>query len=97
MQMQGKKMPCYCGHDCARCMTYRASIENNDELRKQSQKFYKEEFGKDILLEQIRCMGGRTDGVFHLCINACSECPGYPCPPLADYINKYVNKCNQVD
>lgn len=108
--MEHKKLPCYCGHDCARCVTYRATVENNDELRRQSQKFYKEKFDKDIPIEQIHCTGGRTKGIFNLCkgcpwmkcckerkINTCSECPEYPCPPLADYIVKYVNKCNLVD
>jgi len=108
--MKNKNMLCYCGHDCARCVTYRATIENNDELRRQSQKFYCEEYGREIPLEQINCTGGRTDGIFHLCkecpwmkccrervIDACSECPEYPCPPLAEYIGKYVNKCNQIE
>ncbi len=104
------KMLCYCGHDCTRCVTYRATVENNDELRRQSQKFYKVEFGKDIPLEQIHRMGGRTDDVFYLCkgcpwmkcckergIEVCSECPEYPCPPLAEYIERYVSKCNQME
>ncbi|HPF56669.1 MAG TPA: DUF3795 domain-containing protein, partial [Clostridiales bacterium] len=104
------KMTCCCGHDCARCVTYRATVENNDELRKQAQKFYHEEFGKDIPLEKIRCKGGRSDEMFFMCgdcpwvkccrergLDTCSQCADYPCPPLADYIEKYVNKCNQID
>ncbi|MBQ8288668.1 MAG: hypothetical protein IJX76_07870 [Clostridia bacterium] len=27
---------------------------------------------------------------------ACADCGEYPCKPLAEYLNKYVNKCNQI-
>ena len=107
--MANAKIICYCGHDCARCITYRAAIENNDDLRRKSQKFYRDVFKKDIPLGQIRCAGGRTNGIFHLCkecpwmvccqsaeLTPCSECPEYNCPPLAVYIAKYVNQCNQL-
>lgn len=38
-------MPCYCGHDCAKCVTYIGMKNNDDYLREQSEKFY-----NDILL-----------------------------------------------
>ncbi len=44
--MANAKIICYCGHDCARCITYRAAIENNDDLRRKSQKFYRDVFKK---------------------------------------------------
>ncbi len=104
-----KAMPCFCGHDCARCVTYLATVNNDDSLRRQSQRFYKEVFGYDIPLSDIRCMGGRSDDIFKLCrgcpwmkccreirLGSCSECGEYPCKPLAGYSEKYVNKCNQV-
>ena len=100
---------CFCGHDCSRCITYLATIKDDDGLRKQSQKFYKNEFGYDIPLSDIRCMGGHSENIFYLChgcpwmkccrehnINSCSECGEYPCKPLAEYQEKYVNKCNQI-
>ena len=100
---------CFCGHDCSRCITYLATIKDDDGLRKQSQKFYKNEFGYDIPLSDIHCMGGRSDNIFYLChgcpwmkcckkhnINSCSDCGEYPCKPLAEYQEKYVNKCNQI-
>lgn len=101
--------PCFCGHDCSRCVTYLATVRNNDELRKQSQLFYKNEFDLDIPLSEIHCKGGRSDDVFKLCpecpwmkcclerkIDVCSDCPVYPCKPLVKYQAKYVNKCNQL-
>ena len=104
-----KTAPCFCGHDCARCVTYLATVNNDDKLREQSRRFYKETFGYDIPLSEIRCMGGRTDDIFQLCqgcpfrkccrekeLGSCSECEEYPCKPLAGYIEKYVNKYNQI-
>lgn len=34
-------LPCYCGHDCSRCITYIATQNDDDTLREQSQRFYK--------------------------------------------------------
>lgn len=103
-------MPCYCGHDCARCNTYIATQRNDDKLRKQSQRFYKETFGLDIALEEFNCEGGRSDNRFGLCRDcpfvkcckehhaaSCGECPEYPCKEIFDYQIKYVNKSNQKE
>jgi hypothetical protein len=102
-------LPCYCGHDCARCITYIATLRNDDNLRRQSQSFYKERFGLDIPLEKFNCEGGRSQNVFELCkecpfvkcckersVDSCSKCPEYPCKEISDYQAKYVNKCNQI-
>lgn len=102
-------MPCYCGHDCARCVTYAATKTDDNNLREQSRSFYKESFGLDIPLEKFNCEGGRSDNVFELCrscpfvkcckehcVNSCGECPDYPCNNITDYQAKYVNKRNQL-
>lgn len=102
-------MPCYCGHDCAKCITYIATQRNDDKLREQSQRFYKEAFGLDIPPQKFNCEGGRSNNVFELCqgcpfvkcckdrgVDACSKCPEYPCKEISDYQAKYVNKYNQI-
>ena len=102
-------LPCYCGHDCARCITYIATLRNDDNLRRQSQSFYKERFGLDIPLEKFNCEGGRSQNVFELCkecpfvkcckersVDSCSEYSEYPCKEISNYQVKYVNKCNQI-
>ena len=102
-------LPCYCGHDCARCITYIATQRNDDNLRRQAQSFYKERFGLDIPLEKFNSEGGRSQNVFELCkecpfvkcckersVDSCSKCPEYPCKEISDYQVKYVNKCNQI-
>jgi hypothetical protein len=105
-----KNMICFCGHDCSRCLTYLATVNDSDELREKSRKFYLDEFGFDIPKSDIHCLGGRSDDIFKLCrgcpwmkccrerdIAACSECGEYPCKPLAEYTEKYVNKYNQME
>lgn len=105
----GQAPTCFCGHDCSRCLTYLATVNNSDELRRQSQQFYKDTFGHDIPLTEIHCLGGRSDDIFYLCrdcprrkcakekrLSACSDCAEYPCKPLAEYQARWVNKCNQM-
>ena len=100
---------CFCGQDCSRCLTYLATVNNDDEFRLKSRRFYRDEFNLDIPLDKLHCLGGRSEDVFCLCkdcpwvkcaeekgLSACSECAEYPCGPLADYQEKYVNKCNQI-
>ena len=102
-------VPCYCGHDCARCITYIATQNSDDHLRKQSQEYYKETLGIDVPLEKFNCKGGRSEDVFELCmacpfkkccqingVNACNKCQYYPCKDIAEYEIKYVNKGNQL-
>ena len=63
----------------------------------------------DIPLDEVNCLGCQSNNVFKLCkdcpftkcaserkIAECSECVEYPCNALAEYQEKYVNKCNQV-
>lgn len=98
-----------CGHDCSRCFTYIATVTNDDDLRIQSEIFYKDEFGLDVPLEDIHCQGCCSEDVFYLCrecpwvrccighnIDVCSNCGQYPCQALSQYQEKYVNKVNQA-
>lgn len=93
-----------------RISKYLATINDDEELRKQSQSFYKTEFGIDIPLENIHCLGGRSEDIFYLCkecpfitcckehnTEMCSECCDYPCKKIKGYQEKYVNKCNQIN
>ncbi len=100
-------MICFCGQDCSSCLIYLATVGNDDALRRRSQRFYRDEFGFDIPLEKFRCLGGRSDELFYLCegcpwmkcakekkLSSCSGCAKYPCGPLAEYRERYVNKCS---
>ncbi len=104
-----KKLICCCGHDCSRCLTYLATINNDEKMRKQAQMFYKTEMGIDIPIKDIHCLGGCSKDVFCLCqecpfikccdehnVEICSDCPGFPCELIKSYQENYVNKCNQI-
>ena len=102
-------MECFCGHDCARCLTFRATVSGDEALRERSAAFYKADLGLDVPPEKLRCFGGRSDERMELCsscpfmscckekgLASCPECPEYPCETLGWYIKKYVNKVNQT-
>ena len=97
------------GHDCGRCVTYLATVRNDDRLRRQAQQFYRDTFRTDLPAEAFHCRGCRSEDIFVLCrscpftacadrhgISHCSECGEYPCPALAAYMEAYVNRCNQL-
>lgn len=99
-----------CGHDCLRCVTYLAAQDDDDELRRRSQAFYRNAFGVDLPLGEFNCDGCRSQKVFALCrecpfrgccaehgVERCDDCPDFPCDDIADYREKFVNKCNQVE
>ena len=76
--------PCYCGHDCSRCITYLATIRQDEALRKESQRFYQEHFHRELPLAEISCLGGRSNQVMPLC----RECPCAGSVPLPDAAGK---------
>ena len=109
MQNETNNRLCFCGHDCARCKNYLATVCGDESLLRESQQFYKREFGLDIPLSELCCNGCRSELTMRLCrdcpwvrcakgrgLNACADCGEYPCKPLAEYQAKYVNKCNQI-
>lgn len=100
---------CYCGHDCSRCITYLATINNDEKLKTHTQEFYKSQFGYDVSIDQVHCLGGRSSEIFVLCrgcpfikcskeknISACVDCEVYPCEKISSYEKKYVNKYHQI-
>ncbi len=100
---------CYCGHNCSKCVTYNATKKDDDNLKAQAKEFYQSSFGLIVPLDKIRCCGGKSDDIFELCIDCpfvkccrskgidfCKSCDEYPCKMIAEYENKYVNKCNQI-
>lgn len=95
-------MVCYCGVDCARCRTFRATIDNDDEARKTVKAFY-EEIGCKIEIKDLNCFGCRSDETMSACadcpymkcgkekgLQRCDECKEYPCESLRSYIETYV-------
>ena len=98
---------CFCGHDCARCTTFLATLRDDAELRAQARAFYRELLGRELSADEVRCLGGRSSRPFGLCadcpfaaccrargLTACADCPE-GCDSYRAYRDKYVNKVNQ--
>jgi len=95
-------MVCYCGIDCTRCRTFRATINNDNEMRELVKTYY-EEIGSIIEVKDLNCLGCRSDKMLSACagcpymkcgkekgLKRCDECSEYPCESLQWYIEKYV-------
>ena len=68
-----KKLIAYCGLDCEKCDARIATINNDDNLRKEtSRKWCEMNHTDQITPETINCMGCRTEGIkFAYCASMC--------------------------
>jgi hypothetical protein len=95
-------MVCWCGIDCTRCRTFLATINNDDEICKEVQKYYAE-IGHDIEIKDLHCLGCRSDEMMSVCagcpymkcgkekgVSRCDKCGEYPCESLQWYTEKYI-------
>jgi hypothetical protein len=86
------QMMAYCGVMCDKCPAYIATVDNNDELRKNTAEKWSKIYKDDIHPEQINCLGCRSGTRFYYCqicgIRACAiekqlphcgECDSFPC------------------
>jgi len=93
--------PCYCGHDCGRCMVRCGDRRAAD--------FYRRKMGITLTQEELYCRGGRSESVMKLCrecpmrnccrnkgIHSCIDCTE-PCRTYLEYTAEYVNKTGQID
>lgn len=100
---------CYCGHDCARCRVFLATINDDHDLREQSAAYYQESLKTPMSLDNLYCLSARSDEVMVGCrqcpfmkcakdksLSICEDCQNHPCQTLAWYTDTYVNKTNQV-
>ena len=108
MDIQPQPVGC-CGHDCSRCKIYLATVRDDDKLRQESKRFYRDAFSADLPLQAFHCLGCRSEDVFALCRDCpftacadrhgaahCADCAEYPCTMLAGYQKTYINRCNQI-
>lgn len=91
--------PCFCGHDCGRCL-----VRVGDQ---RAPDFYRDEMGIELKQEDMHCGGGRTESVMRLCVECpmrnccrakgihfCTDCTE-PCRMYLDYAKRYVNRMGQ--
>ncbi|MFA6976753.1 MULTISPECIES: DUF3795 domain-containing protein [unclassified Mesotoga] len=92
-------MIAFCGIDCTQCETYRATLANDDSLRRETANRWTKDFGFDIAFSEINCCGCHSDIRFKLCdgcpfkscceekgISNCGECDKYPCKTLERFL-----------
>ncbi len=94
------QMMAYCGIMCDECPAYKATTDDNDELRKDTAKKWSKMTKTDIRPEQVNCLGCRSEVRFDQCqvceIRACSiekklghcgECDSFPCSKLKTIVD----------
>lgn len=90
-------MIAYCGLHCSKCATYIATMEDDNEKRKQVAQEWSKLFGIDLKPEDMHCdgcksAGGRLFGHCNVCdirkcgmgknIENCAHCTDYACDKL---------------
>ena len=58
-----KKMLGYCGIDCQQCDAYKATVNDDWQLRKKTAELWSQLNQAEILPEHINCLGCKGDGV----------------------------------
>jgi hypothetical protein len=94
------EMIAYCGLDCSRCPTYRATQNDDDIARAKTAALYAEKFGLVFQPEEINCDGCRTSagrqlGYCRVCeirgcclakgLEHCVVCDQQPCDKLIKF------------
>ena len=88
-----KEYIAYCGLDCEKCEARKATVNNDDELRKKVSKLWSELNGVEITPEMINCLGCRTDGVKTVYCD--SLCPIRQCALGKKY--NTCGDCSEID
>lgn len=102
-----EKMLAYCGLVCSDCNAYKATVNNDETLRKQTAGEWSKMFRVDIKTELINCLGCNSDVRFSYCsmcqIRACSserkydtcaQCDSFGCDKLEEIL-KHVPEARE--
>lgn len=94
-------MTAYCGLSCSQCEAHIATLENDDDKRKETARRWSALYQADIQPEQINCQGCKSDGpLFSHCnvceirqccsakgLENCAFCEDYVCDKLSAFID----------
>jgi hypothetical protein len=95
-----EKLIAYCGIRCETCPGYKATIDDDDELRAKTAAEWSKQFGADIKPEHINCVGcTAADGahIYHWTecgmrkcaaergLENCGHCEDYACEQLSKF------------
>ena len=85
----------YCGLDCFNCLAYKATIANDDDMRRKTAEEWSQQFQSDIKPEDINCLGCKSEKVFSHCntcqiracnlehsLDNCAECDSFGCEKI---------------
>ncbi|MDD3461247.1 MAG: DUF3795 domain-containing protein [Mesotoga sp.] len=100
----------FCGIDCTQCDTYRATLANDDSMRRETASRWSKDFGFDLSFMDINCSGCHGDVHFRLCdgcpfkiccekraISNCGECDRYPCETLDRFLKTLPGARSRLD
>jgi len=82
-------MLAYCGIDCSECPAFKATANDDDDLRQQTAKDWSKMFNAEIKAEDINCKGCKSDGVK---FSHCNDCKIRACA-----IEKHLENCGWCD
>ncbi len=92
-----------CGLNCEKCDAYIATINNDDELRRQTAEKWGQMYNAQLSMESINCMGCRGEGVHfahcHECkirncaagqgLETCGDCSSFDTCKLLEPVKEY--------
>lgn len=85
-----EKLVGVCGITCSECPALKATLTNDDELRKSTAEVWSKEYGADIKPEHINCEGCMTES--DVKISHCSECEIRACG-----VERGLSNCAECD
>ena len=82
----------YCGIDCNKCPAFIATVENDDQKRKETSVMWSKMFNVNIDPKEINCNGCQTDGAL---FSHCKVCEIRKCG--MDKGTENCGKCKEFD
>ncbi|HBV99424.1 MAG: hypothetical protein JL50_13175 [Peptococcaceae bacterium BICA1-7] len=102
-----EKMMAYCGLVCSDCNAYKATVNNDEALRKETAGEWSKMFGADIEVNQINCLGCKSEVRFGYCgmcqiracsterkYDSCAQCDSFVCDKLEEIL-KHVPEARE--
>ncbi|WP_457573681.1 DUF3795 domain-containing protein [Desulfolithobacter sp.] len=95
-------MIAYCGLDCSRCETYRATRDDDEKRRAEIAAKWSVRYRCELTADDINCTGCKGEGIkFSFCgqcpvraccrdreLDHCARCPDYICEKLQRFIDQ---------
>ena len=93
-------MIAYCGLDCAQCGAYKATVANDDDMRRATAKEWSAMFGAAVDPLSVNCLGCSSELLFSHCaecniracgvekaVDNCAVCSDYGCSKNVEFLS----------